>query len=104
MSRDCIAGSGVQLIDVNYLLKFSADQLWHSRDRRLQKLYFKKTFRKSSLESFAFGFGLIYVLYTVGGVYSLYTLYKEREPNYLITSLSFCRFTPSIKVVAYCYL
>ena len=66
-----IAGSGVQLIDVNYLLKFSADQLWHSRDRRLQKLYFKKTFRKSSLESFAFGFGLIYVLYTVGGVYSL---------------------------------
>ena len=61
----------VQLIDVTYLLKFSADQLWYSRDRRLQKLYFKKTFRKSSLESFAFGFGLIYVLCTVGGVYSL---------------------------------
>ena len=37
-------------------------------------------------------------------VYSLYTLYKEREPNYLITSLSFCRFTPSIRVVAYYYL
>ena len=37
-------------------------------------------------------------------VYSLYTLYKEREPNCLITSMSFCRFTPSIKVVAHCYL
>ena len=32
------------------------------------------------------------------------TFYKERGPNYLITSMSFCRFSPSIKVVAFCYL
>ena len=34
----CIGGSGVQLIK----LKFSADQLWYSVDRRQRKLYFGK--------------------------------------------------------------
>ena len=41
---------------------------------------------------------------TGGGLIRRDTFYKERGPNCLITSMSFCRFTPSIKVVAYCYL
>ena len=39
-----------------------------------------------------------------GGLIIRCTFYKERAPNYLITFMSFCRFTPSIKVVAFCYL
>ena len=39
-----------------------------------------------------------------GGLIRKCTFYKDRAPNYLITSSSFCRFTPSIKVVVSCYL
>lgn len=43
MPHDCIGGSGVQLVKVDvFLLKFSAEQLWYSVDRRQRKLYFGK--------------------------------------------------------------
>ena len=38
------------------LFNFPAAQLWYSTDRRLRKLYFRKTFLQSSHESYAFGF------------------------------------------------
>ena len=38
------------------LFNFPAAQLWYSTDRRLRKLYFRKTFLHSSHESYAFGF------------------------------------------------
>ena len=36
------------------LLKVFANHLWYSRNRRLRKLYFRKTVLKSTRESFAF--------------------------------------------------
>ena len=38
------------------LFNFSAARLWYSTDRRLRKLYFRKTFLHSWHESFVFGF------------------------------------------------
>ena len=71
MSHDCVADSGIQLIEVKNFLNLSADKFLVSidRDHRFiggiqfayclrQKLsYLRKTFLKRSLESCAFGLG-----------------------------------------------
>ena len=65
MSHVCIAGSGVQLIEVTlfFSFKISAVQLWYSTDRRLPNVYFRNTFLKGSHKSFAFGLDKICMLY-----------------------------------------
>ena len=79
VSHDCIANSGIQLTEVTYFLKLFADQIlvlnWSRVQVHLfkdgiqfafclrQKLnYLRKTFPKTSLETFAFGLGYITIL------------------------------------------
>ena len=71
MSHDCVADSGIQLIEVKNFLNLSADKFLVSIDRdprfiggiqfayclRQKLSYLRKTFLKRSLESCAFGLG-----------------------------------------------
>ena len=68
MSRDCIAGSGRQLIEVTYFLKLSADSSWFSGPFlkggiQYASVYgeswitWERNFIKDPLEIFAFDLG-----------------------------------------------